>query len=493
MPRKPKNPKTCQHCDGHFTSGIRKHVEACGKKYAQRRLMRERRHIRLQKQVDHGNRREASPVQAAATTTPIFNEPPLVDASQTENGTPPPRDSASPALMAVDDQPSRIQIEIEYHPHSGKGRTIIPLDSTRGGESTSTRVRRQLVPTGRPPWAPFPSRADFTWAETVYMMPEATIAAQLKGPHSNEWCDKSYLTIKTVDDLKMYLKRAKNYVVEEWLLDLVSDPTLVDEIVWYPSRKYLVVDGVRQRLRDEAYNSDTLWEMQSALPFVPGIPHCLLPMLLWLDKGRVSSHTNMHPMILRPLFLRSKIRNASGNGGGELAGFMVQVTRSQIDNPTICVKKNARDMYRTDDLSQSREWFRLISWATETVNVSLFVPPNAISSMTLLRSGFTIPRLSLVALSLPAFVLPRVISAFTYPRLIGSAIPAVPAGRLPAAGCCLPPPPLTSPSSPPFARGSVPVARSRTSLCQLPPPLSGSGATLSCFVTHFCPSLSSRS
>ncbi|KAJ7657002.1 hypothetical protein DFH06DRAFT_1410572 [Mycena polygramma] len=321
--------------------------------------MRERRHIRLQKQVDHGNRREASPVQAAATTTPIFNEPPLVDASQTENGTPPPRDSASPALMAVDDQPSRIQIEIEYHPHSGKGRTIIPLDSTRGGESTSTRVRRQLVPTGRPPWAPFPSRADFTWAETVYMMPEATVAAQLKELPDDQ--DRG--------------RPSKNYVVEfrehefeatfegepwhfkffyrdpwEWLLDLVSDPTLVDEIVWYPSRKYLVVDGVRQRLRDEAYNSDTLWEMQSALPFVPGIPHCLLPMLLWLDKGRVSSHTNMHPMILRPLFLRSKIRNASGNGGGELAGFMVQVRdrkdpadRSQAEK--IRFAKFKRDVY----------------------------------------------------------------------------------------------------------------------------------------------------
>ncbi|KAJ6483401.1 hypothetical protein C8R45DRAFT_932013 [Mycena sanguinolenta] len=30
-------------------------------------------------------------------------------------------------------------------------------------------------------------------------------------------------------------------------------------------------------------------------------------------------------MILRPLFLRAEIRNASGNGGGELAGFMVRV------------------------------------------------------------------------------------------------------------------------------------------------------------------------
>ncbi|KAJ7430758.1 hypothetical protein B0H11DRAFT_2390246, partial [Mycena galericulata] len=136
----------------------------------------------------------------------------------------------------------------------------------------------------------------------------------------------------------------------DWLLDLVSDPTLADEIVWYPSRKYLVVDGNRQRLRDEPYNSDKWWEMQNTLPFVAGLPHCLLPSLLWLGKGRVSSHTNMHPMILRPLFIRSEIRNASGNGGGELAGFMVQVRdRKDPDDRSQAAKiqfaKFKRDVY----------------------------------------------------------------------------------------------------------------------------------------------------
>ncbi|KAJ7136183.1 hypothetical protein C8R44DRAFT_609077, partial [Mycena epipterygia] len=199
------------------------------------------------------------------------------------------------------------------------------------------------------PWAPFPSWADFEWAETMYMVPNAAVAMQLKGIHSN-WCNTSYLKIKTVDNLKMYLERAKHYIVEfredefeemfegelwrfkffyrdlwDWLFDLVSDPTLIDEIVWYPSRKYLVIDGVRQHLQDEPYNSDKLWELQSALPVVSGLPHCLLPMLAWFDKGRISSHVNMHPMILCPLFVCSGKRNASGNGGGELAGFMIQI------------------------------------------------------------------------------------------------------------------------------------------------------------------------
>ncbi|KAF7349530.1 hypothetical protein MSAN_01743400 [Mycena sanguinolenta] len=266
-------------------------------------------------------------------------------------------------------------IEIEYHPHSGKAPTIIPLDPTQRTKSTSSRLRSQLIPSGRPPWAPFPSRADFEWAETIYMMPHGNIKVQLEGMHSGRWCQQSNLVIETVEDLKTYLERAKHYVVAfrehefeetfegelwhfkffyrdpwDWLLDLVSDPTLADEIVWYPSRKYLVVDGNRQRLRDEHYNSDKLWDMQSTLPVVDGMPHCLLPLLFWLDKGRVSSHTNMHPMILRPLFLRSQIRNASGNGGGELAGFMVQVRdrkdpadRSQA--ATIRFAKFKRDVY----------------------------------------------------------------------------------------------------------------------------------------------------
>ncbi|KAJ7497907.1 hypothetical protein B0H11DRAFT_2189979 [Mycena galericulata] len=289
---------------------------------------------------------------------------------QDEQVLPPP----SPAPMDLDSEHSRLRIEIEFHPHSGKPRQIIPLDTTSQRESTPACVRRQLVPAGPPPWAPFPTRADFEWGESVYMMPADNIKTQLNGLHSN-WCRDTNITIKTVEELKIYLTRAKNYIPEfrehefdemfddegyhfrffygnpwDWLLDLVSDPTLADDIVWYPSRKYLVVDGNRQRLRDEFCNSDKWWDMQSTLPAVAGIPHCILPLLVWLDKGRVSSHTNMHPIILRSLSLPSAIRNGSGNGGGELGGFMVQVQdrkdpedRSQGDK--IRFAKFKRDVY----------------------------------------------------------------------------------------------------------------------------------------------------
>ncbi|KAJ7825670.1 hypothetical protein B0H14DRAFT_2820100, partial [Mycena olivaceomarginata] len=53
---------------------------------------------------------------------------------------------------------------------------------------------------------------------------------------------------------------------------------------------------------------------QSKLPQVDGLPHCLSPLLVWLDEGRVSSHTSMYAILLRALFLPSQIRNGSGNG-----------------------------------------------------------------------------------------------------------------------------------------------------------------------------------
>ncbi|KAK6980868.1 hypothetical protein R3P38DRAFT_3117326, partial [Favolaschia claudopus] len=53
--------------------------------------------------------------------------------------------------------------------------------------------------------------------------------------------------------------------------------------------------------------------------------HCWLPLHIWLDKGLVTSHVKMFPIVLRALWLPSEIRNASGNGGGVIIGFMIMV------------------------------------------------------------------------------------------------------------------------------------------------------------------------
>ncbi|KAF7317548.1 hypothetical protein MKEN_00841700 [Mycena kentingensis (nom. inval.)] len=159
------------------------------------------------------------------------------------------------------------------------------------------------------------------------------------------------ITIQRVEELQSYLQKARKYIVEfqsrdldeefdgelrtftmwfrsvwEWIIELVTDPSLAEHIVWYPQRKYLVVDGVRDRLReDEFYSADLWWEMQDKLPHVPGMHHCIFPLMLWLDEGRITSHTDMYPMLVRALALPAPIRNGSGNGGSFLVGFMPQV------------------------------------------------------------------------------------------------------------------------------------------------------------------------
>ncbi|KAJ7052426.1 hypothetical protein C8F01DRAFT_1065968 [Mycena amicta] len=74
--------------------------------------------------------------------------------------------------------------------------------------------------------------------------------------------------------------------------------------------------------------------MQDKLPHIPGMHHCIAPLMLWLDEGRVTSHTNMYPMLLRALALPSAIRNGSGNGGSWLAGLLGLWCRDHRDPKT---------------------------------------------------------------------------------------------------------------------------------------------------------------
>jgi hypothetical protein len=109
----------------------------------------------------------------------------------------------------------RMYIEIEYHPHSGRPNEIISLDAALPtSTSASPRPRRSIIPKNRAAWAPFPTRADFEWAETAYLSPRAQVNARLEGMHSGRWCDNTRITMRNADDLHMYLERARHYVVE---------------------------------------------------------------------------------------------------------------------------------------------------------------------------------------------------------------------------------------------------------------------------------------
>ena len=70
------------------------------------------------------------------------------------------------------------------------------------------------------------------------------------------------------------------------------------------------------------------YHLQSELPEDDIFPHSYLPLHFWLDKGLVTRRVKKYPMILRPARLPRQIRNASGNGGGVLIGYMPVVSYS---------------------------------------------------------------------------------------------------------------------------------------------------------------------
>lgn len=69
---------------------------------------------------------------------------------------------------------------------------------------------------------------------------------------------------------------------------------------------------------------------KSELPDNDVFPHSYLPLHFWLDKGMVTRRVKKYPMLLRPAWLPRQIRNASGNGGGVLVGYMPIVSHNHL-------------------------------------------------------------------------------------------------------------------------------------------------------------------
>ncbi|KAJ7803091.1 hypothetical protein B0H14DRAFT_2384902, partial [Mycena olivaceomarginata] len=115
----------------------------------------------------------------------------------------------------------------------------------------------------------------------------------------------------------------------EWITTLLNDDTLGPTSIYNSVRKYYC-EGSRsvvhqERIIDEPNTADTWAEFESELPEPDPFPHCLLPLHFWLDDGLVTKRVSMKPMVFRPVFQPSNIRNASRNGGGVLGGYMPPV------------------------------------------------------------------------------------------------------------------------------------------------------------------------
>jgi len=123
------------------------------------------------------------------------------------------------------------------------------------------------------------------------------------------------------------------------MLSIVQDESLAPMAMWNSVRKYYCAGDLEERIYDEPNTADTWWDVdvsshisakyailffppKSELPYCDQFPHSYLPLHFWLDKGMVTRRVKKYPMLLRPAWLPRQIRNASGNGGGVLIGYM---------------------------------------------------------------------------------------------------------------------------------------------------------------------------
>ncbi|KAJ7082343.1 hypothetical protein C8R43DRAFT_1092786 [Mycena crocata] len=238
-------------------------------------------------------------------------------------------------------------IEIVSHPHSAVPPNIIPLD-------TSAPVRDPVNQTSleelNRPWAPFRTRADFEYTATAVTgaLSADIVNQQLQGITGSWSVAGSMLTIRNSTEMAQSLAAARQYVVQvwhvnaefegesytfefqyrdpwKWMLDLVTDPSLASYFKWYPVQKFLHEDGRITQIYDESNTGRRWWRVQDSLPQISGLPHCFLPMTIWLDKGIITKTVQKDPIIGCLASLPSEIRNGSGNGGGVLLGYMIIV------------------------------------------------------------------------------------------------------------------------------------------------------------------------
>ncbi|KAJ6578565.1 hypothetical protein B0H19DRAFT_931247 [Mycena capillaripes] len=244
------------------------------------------------------------------------------------------------------------------HIHSGLPSTITPLDQPILPSSAQT-FARGICPTK--PFAPFRCFADYDFTSNCvrYAKSSKQIQQELDALHSGTWAGECKLTIRTVKDMRASLDAARqvnnipferttihvnfdgetdrfrrSYEVEidfrdPWkvIQDWICDETLAARSTWFSIRKYYCRGGStvehQEELFDEPWTGTTWREVDDSLPGDSLYPSCYLPLHIWLDKGQVSTKVKMHPILLRGLWIDSAIRNASGNGGSALLGYII--------------------------------------------------------------------------------------------------------------------------------------------------------------------------
>ncbi|KAJ7842571.1 hypothetical protein B0H14DRAFT_2586293 [Mycena olivaceomarginata] len=218
-------------------------------------------------------------------------------------------------------------------------------------DPTITKRVENLIDAARP-YAPWTTLSDFQYTETAVqgLLKPKFIDTQLKGMTGSWLRGQGDITLKDYHEYRRVLTQAhlsgvqfrkatvkatlwgveKKYTFFyrdpwEWIRSLVTDPSLASVTTWKSRRMFYCENGHREQFIAEPWTADRWYEADTELPLPNPYPHCWVPLHIWLDKGLVTKHVKMFPIVARCLSLPSEIRNASGNGGGVFLGFMVMV------------------------------------------------------------------------------------------------------------------------------------------------------------------------
>ncbi|KJA12958.1 hypothetical protein HYPSUDRAFT_73169 [Hypholoma sublateritium FD-334 SS-4] len=351
--------KKCDYCRTHRDArGFDKHRAACKIRFT---IQNESRTARAARAGVDGNATNCSAghnTQAAPTSLlePIDEQTPdpaLLDLADDSNT---PSSSSNPTSVPPSSVVADEYIKITPHPHSLDPTTIIvPLNSPKTAQPErkpgliSAIAGDHEIPVDSRPWAPFRSLADFEYTETAVngLLSKQVVNKQLEGFNS-AWAIGSRLTIRNSNDMEASLAMACEYIIKfksasvsveyqgrthkfdfqyrdpwEWILALIHDESLAPLCMWNSVKKFHCTREKGERIIDEPNTGDAWWNIDSSLPDSKGgFPHCHIPLHFWLDKGMVTRRVKKFPMVLRPAWLPRQVRNASGNGGGLLLGYM---------------------------------------------------------------------------------------------------------------------------------------------------------------------------
>ncbi|KAL1754470.1 hypothetical protein FB107DRAFT_275798 [Schizophyllum commune] len=357
-------PPRCHICDlNQKRHGYHRHMRYCEHADLVKRKAQKAASIKGDRNVVEERRHVPSPSSLLLGTTGGPSQLP-VDAPLAETFDEQTRLPSPPAEPADTNRTSQRYLKVIHHKHAAIESEVIPLDAP-----LPALPSQSTAPQKRKPFAPFRTLADFEFVEHV-------VNAKLSRPETKELLDevtnrwipadtKAFLeahgrsatsvTYRTLADVEQSMKNARQYTIQfrestvsatlrgeertfrliyrdlwEFIVAIAEDPTLSNDIMWHSVTKTMHDENGEQPIIDQPNTASNWRDVDDKLPDADPYPHCWVPIHVWLDEGRVSRNVTKYPILVRLLSLPDWIRNASGNGGSLLVGYMLADIEASI-------------------------------------------------------------------------------------------------------------------------------------------------------------------